>query len=283
MRIAKWIFLSAALFVLASCSSAKIEVANTSQENVNANAQSVSNSTDTQTDLASGGQAQPAVAPEATVKDLYKTHDKDNGAILNGKSRTLLDKYFDKNLANLIWKDMTTHKDEVGVLDFDPFYNTQDPDIKNLSVGQAKTEGAKATVPVSFTNSGRKETITYALVQQNSAWKISDIKYEGGGSLLKYFKEDAQNNAAQKKTENGNFEGTYQVGDVTCTVKPVKMAFELKWAKGSGTIIFYYTGEGVLEYSSEETGDKFVFDDDTFTTGKFIRGSDGKEMRVKKM
>ena len=82
------------------------------------------------------------------------------------------------------------------------------------------------------------------------------------------------------------FEGAYQVGETTATVKSIKMAFELKWAKGAGTMIFFYEGEGVLKYVSEDKGkgvDAFIFDDTTFTTGKFIRGSDGKEMPVKKI
>ncbi|HEX8248060.1 MAG TPA: DUF3828 domain-containing protein [Pyrinomonadaceae bacterium] len=222
-------------------------------------------------------------APDALVKDLYKTHDKDNGAILDGKSRKLLDKYFDKTLADFIWKDLTTHKDEVGVLDFDPFYNAQDVRIKNFKVGAPKIEGDRATVPVTFQNFDRKETLNYALARQNGAWKISDIKYTNGESLLGYFKEDAKTNAAN---ENGNFEGTYQVGDTTCTVKPVKMTYEIKWAKGTGTMIFFAEEERnfVADDASKSSRlDRFVFDDDTLTTGKFIRGSDGKEMPVSKV
>ncbi len=134
--------------------------------------------------------------PELVIKDLYKTHDQDlknsNDSILSGKSRKILDKYFDKTLADFIWKDLTTQRDGVGVLDFDPFYNAQDTDIKNFSVAKAKISGGKATVVVKFTNSGRKDTLTYQFVRQNSAWKIIDIKYTDNSSLLGYFKEDAQ-------------------------------------------------------------------------------------------
>lgn len=128
-------------------------------------------------------------APDAVVRDLYKTHDKDNGAILDGKSRRLLDKYFDKTLADFIWKDLTTHRDEVGVLDFDPFYNAQDTQIKNFAVGAPKINGDKASVVVRFQNFTRKETLNYQLVRRKAVWKISDIKYTDGTSLLRYFKE----------------------------------------------------------------------------------------------
>lgn len=224
--------------------------------------------------------------PEALIKDLYKVHAEDfknqDDRILNGKSRTLLDKYFDKNLADLIWKDLTTHTDEVGVIDFDLFYNSQDTDIKNLTVGRAEIEGAKATVPVSFMNYDSKETVTFLLVRQNSGWKITDIRYGPNDTLIKYFKEDAENTSAYE-----NFEGTYQVGSTTCTVKPVKMAFEVRWAKGSGAMMFFFDGKdsGKYSFSSEDTGkgkDTFVFDNESSNTGKFVR-ADGKEMPVKKI
>lgn len=135
--------------------------------------------------------------PEALVKDLYKTHDQNlknnTDSILDGKNRKSLDKYFDKTLGDFIWKDLTTHTDEVGVLDFDPFYNAQDFDIKNFSVAKAKITGTKASVIVKFTNSGRRDTLNYQLVRGKSGWRIADIKYTDGTSLLGYFKEDAKN------------------------------------------------------------------------------------------
>ena len=131
------------------------------------------------------------LTPDALLRDLYKVHAQKNSNILNDKSRKLLDKYFDRNLANLIWRDLTTHRNEYGVIDFDIFYNTQDPLIKNVSVGKPKINGTKATVSVSFYNAGAKETVVYTLVKQNAAWKISDIKYRNGDTLLKYFEEGA--------------------------------------------------------------------------------------------
>jgi hypothetical protein len=222
---------------------------------------------------------------DAVVRDLYTQHKRDGNAILNGESRTQIDKYFDKNLADLIWKDLTTHQDEVGVIDFDLFYNTQDPDIKNLIVGAAKTAGGKATVPVTFTNSGRKETLRYSLAQEKGAWKISDIKYSSG-TLLRYFKEDAANNSADN-TATGNFEGAYQVGDTTCTVNPIKMAFEVKWKQGTGTEIFFFQSRDNDKYifaSDPKTGkaNVFSFDDEKYTTGIFYR-ADGKELHIKKL
>jgi hypothetical protein len=238
-----------------------------------------------------GGQISPA--PDALVKDLYKTHGEDfknnDDRILNGKSRKFLDKYFAKTLADPIWKDLTTNKGEIGVLDFDPFYNAQDADIKNLVVREPKIEGERATVTVTFQNFDRRETLNYQLVKQQNDWKIADIKYADGSTLAGYFKEAAKNDSKTESGAENFFAGTYKVGDTTCTVKPIKMAFEVKWAKGTGTMIFYFDGEPSQNryvYTSEPTDkggtDKFVFDDDTFTTGTFVR-ADGKEFPVSKI
>ncbi|HEX8737147.1 MAG TPA: DUF3828 domain-containing protein [Pyrinomonadaceae bacterium] len=279
-KITKSILLLTILISTFSCATANRNEAtnnaiNTTTVEPNANVET----TDT-TAANVGGEAQQN-APEALIKDLYKTHDKDSGVILDGNSRKLLDKYFDKTLADLMWKDLTTHKDEVGVLDFDPFYNAQEIEIKNFKIGAPKIEGEKATVVVTFQNFDRKDTLIYTLRRQNSAWKISDIKYTDGSTLLGYFKEDAKNNAANK---TGNFEGTYKVGDTTCTVKPVKMAYEIKWAKGTGTMIFF-ADTGANSFVSEDSSkgsDRFIFDDASLTTGTFIR-ADGKEMPVSKV
>lgn len=278
-------------FGVSSCS-ARTENVNINVSNsANASSPSNTNAENVSAEPSAGGAAQTA-APDALVKDLYKTHDEEfktsKFRILSGKNRTLLDKYFDKTLADLIWKDLTTHKGEVGVLDFDPFYNAQDAEIKNLVVSQPKTSDDKATVTVTFQNYDRKETLNYQLTRRDADWKISDIKYTDGNSLLGYFKEDAKNNAKTNQTEENFFSGTYKVGDTTCTVKPIKMAFEVKWAKGTGTMIFVFDGDadaGNYTYSSEDGGkgkDTFIFDDDTFTTGKFIR-ADGKEFPVSKV
>ena len=135
-------------------------------------------------------------SPDLLLRELYRLHDRDlknnSDSILSGKSRKILDKYFDKRLADFIWKDLTAEREEVGVLDFDPFYNAQDFDVKNFSVGGAKINGTKATVVIKFTNSGRKDILSYQFARQNSVWKITDIKYIDGSSLLGYFKEDAK-------------------------------------------------------------------------------------------
>ena len=235
MKTISYVFLILTVILNSNCLITRATT--TTTDNTNANSQ---NSANTQTAQNVSNSAQNAESgakddqnsPDALIKDLYKTHEKDNSKILDGKSRTLIDKYFDKNLGDLIWKDLTTHKDEVGVIDFDLFYNAQDIEIKKLVVGAPKITGDKATVPVTFENYGKKQTINYSMTQQKSAWKISDINYGEGNTLLKYFKDDAKNAAENADSKDANFEGTYQVGDTTCTVKPIKMAFDSAYRPG---------------------------------------------------
>ena len=286
MKIAKYFFSLAILFLTFNCTSGKTVAVNAPQTKANDAVQNSSDTEENQLSIAAQTNAQQTT-PEALLKDLYRVHAEDfkrnTDRIINGKSRTYLDKYFDKNLADLIWKDLTAERDGVGVIDFDLFYAAQDMDIKNLVVGQAKITGDTAIVPVTFANYGQKEKLSYTLTQNNNgAWKISDISYGTGDTLLKYFKEDALNNTAL-----ANFEGTFQVGTTTCTVKAVEMGFELRWAKGAGAMTFFFQGNeaGKFVFSSEDEGsgqDKFIFDNETLTNGKFVR-ADGREMPVKKI
>lgn len=286
MKTAKLLPLVAALFFLVSCTVSKPEIIKAENSAIDPQSQNVTAEAATGNPSDGSAIGQQTAAPDAVVKELYSVHGKDNGKILNGKSRVLLDKYFDKNLANLIWKDLTTHRDEVGVLDFDPFYNAQDIEIKKITVAPPKIQNDKAEVTVNFENYGNKETINYVLVKQNADWKISDIKYKDGGSLLKYFKEDQKNSSGQTEKADANFEGTYQVGNTTCTVKPVKMAFEVRWAKGSGAEMFFYENRenDQYVYFSEDNGKGVnIFTlNDAYDAGTFIR-NDGKRFAVRKI
>jgi len=115
--------------------------------------------------LSTNGQSKPNVAtpsPEAVVAELYKQHNKAT-PLFQTRSRALLDKFFDKQLADLLWKDANTSRDEVGPLNGDPLYNAQDMDIKDFTIGKGVLSNGSAHVKVSFTNFDRKEEIRFDL------------------------------------------------------------------------------------------------------------------------
>ncbi len=122
-----------------------------------------------------------AITPDVIVKNLYAAQkNPQNSPFFQTKKRALVDKYFTKALANLLWKDVID-ADGVGNLDFDPLYNAQDTRITAFQIGKPDYgEGnlKVADVPVKFKNMGKAETILFRL-EQNAAkiWKISDIYY----------------------------------------------------------------------------------------------------------
>lgn len=232
---------------------------------------------------ASGGDGSDAVNVAAVVTDLYKQHDAKKSPFFQTKNRALVDKFFTKRLGDLIWKDAKNSAGSVGAIDADPLYNAQDTDIKNFAVGSAKIEGDVASLTVTFTNFDVRQMITFQLKRVGTAWKIDDIGYGGSDSLMKWLASTSPDKAAAPPPVTGEFEGKYIVGETSCVVKPVKMAFEIKWAKGSGTEMFFFKDANVFESEEVKTGgrNEFRFDDDNYNSGTFFR-ADGKTFPVKR-
>jgi len=109
--------------------------------------------------------AQPAATPKATtpralVVDLYRQHNRKHSPFFQRRNRALLEKYFTKHLADMLWKDAKRSKGEVGALDGDPLYNAQDMEIKDFAIGKTKYENGKAEVRVSFLARRRKSSFS---------------------------------------------------------------------------------------------------------------------------
>jgi hypothetical protein len=268
------------LFVIAAGIGCSWELGKTSEPG-NADAGVGSSPGPASTPDASGAEAQFG-APELLVAELYKQHDADRG-LFRDRKRATVDKYFAKPLADLIWKDQQTPAGEMGAIDFDPLYDAQDLGIKKFAVGKATVNGNKASVPVTFENYGVKKTVTYQMVRHGDAWKVADIKYDHGFSLLSVFKENAttKDKPAEPETSALNeFEGRYRVGDTTCTVEFKNKGYAVKWAKGSGIEYFSFVGGTTFASSTVESeANKFVFDDENYNTGTFFR-ADGKPFAV---
>jgi hypothetical protein len=119
----------------------------------------------------------------ALVSDLYREHNRKHSPFFQTRSRALLYKYFEKSLADMIWKDAANSKKEVGAIDGDPLYDAQDMDIKKFVIGKPSYENGKALVSVSFENFGQQETIVFTLVNGRSGWRIGDLDYGQGRTL----------------------------------------------------------------------------------------------------
>lgn len=130
-----------------------------------------------------------AKTPDALVAELYQAHKNKRGPFFQTRSRALVDKYFEKSLADLIWKDARTSKGEVGVIDGDPLYDAQDMEIKKFAIAKPRFEEGRAMVDATFENFGQNKTITYIVVKGRTGWRIRDIVYGEGRTLKSEFKE----------------------------------------------------------------------------------------------
>jgi hypothetical protein len=137
-----------------------------------------------------GAKSAAADSPAAVVRELYKVHRNGYGPLFEKRGRKLHEKFFDRRLADLIWKDLTeTPADEVGHIDFDPLFNAQDFKITNFRVGAADVRGDEATVPVTFLNFKEKVKIDFRLVRTEGGWKVSNIVYGADSDFLKILSE----------------------------------------------------------------------------------------------
>ena len=127
-----------------------------------------------------------AQSPAAVIRSLYRLHNKGYGPVFDRKGRKHVARYFDRPLADLLWKNILgPPSGEVGNLDFDPLFFTQDLQLTDLRIGAPKIERNKAHSVVTFKNYGRKTAITFLLRRTNAGWKISDLDYGNGERLVK--------------------------------------------------------------------------------------------------
>ena len=138
------------------------------------------------------------MSPEQLVSDLYRQH-KRQSPFFQTTNRALLDKYFEKEFADLIWKDALTSKGEVGAIDGDPLFNAQEMDIKKFVVHPADYTASygpypskplnklpaptKGNVIVTFENQGEAHDVDFEMSRSPSGWKIWDIRYDDSRQL----------------------------------------------------------------------------------------------------
>jgi hypothetical protein len=162
------------------------------------------------------------VPPDAVVAKLYRQ----NNLVFQPKSRALLDRYFEKSFADLIWKELL-HYESSGrseIEDFDPvLYFGVGNGVSSVSkpvIGKPTYEGQKAQLNVSYTvvcappdcekRSVDKQTTIFLLAATANGWKINDIRYDcrigldglcvdGKTSLFELYNMDAKATAAERE------------------------------------------------------------------------------------
>jgi Protein of unknown function (DUF3828) len=130
------------------------------------------------------------IGPDTLVADLYKANQQKRSPFFQTRSRALLYKYFEKSIADLIWKDVIKSKGEVGAIDGDPLYDAQDTEIKKFAIKKPRYEEGRALVDVTFENFGKPQTIMFIVVKGKTGWRIRDIVYSEGRTLGSELKEN---------------------------------------------------------------------------------------------
>jgi len=138
------------------------------------------------------GQSAPAkrLLPDALVSDLYKAARQKHSPFFQTRSRALLYRYFEKGIADLIWKDAVHSKGEVGAIDGDPLYDAQDVEVKKFAIRKPRYEEGRALVDVTFENFSKPQTIMFIVVKGRTGWRIRDIVYGEGRTLGSELKEN---------------------------------------------------------------------------------------------
>jgi len=130
--------------------------------------------------------ARPIGSPDSVVRELYRVHNNGRGGVFEAKGKKYIYKFFDQQLADLIWKEISqTPEGEVGNLDFDPLYNAQDTKITKFQIGRPALRGDESTVVVSFQNFGQRTIIKFEMNKSKEGWKIKNVIYGDKSDLVK--------------------------------------------------------------------------------------------------
>jgi len=113
----------------------------------------------------------------AAIYDAYVSKDR-NGLALDSDAKVR--RYFEPSLAALILKDrrQAARRDEVGLLDFDPFVDGQDWEISDLAIAVEDAGPGKARATVKFKNADKPSVVALDLVKAGKAWKISNVTWQ---------------------------------------------------------------------------------------------------------
>jgi hypothetical protein len=129
----------------------------------------------------------PAASAKAWVAEIYRKYTPAGG----GKGAAWgtdkdVKRYFEGGLAERIVQDrrVAAKRNDAPILDGDPFIDAQDWSIPSFEISTDDLGHGRCTAIVKFENAGTRTMVTLDLVQTRDGWRISDIHYSDGRSLL---------------------------------------------------------------------------------------------------
>ncbi|GAB2600539.1 hypothetical protein [Spirosoma areae] len=125
----------------------------------------------------------PRSAADRLVRALYFEHNKKENPFRETKDRMLVDQFFAKPTADLIWRDAQKPSGNVNRTKINLLFNAPDAVIKKTWVEPASIGGSRAIVYVTFENSGKAEEVKIDMQQVAGRWRIIEMLYPGGKQL----------------------------------------------------------------------------------------------------
>ncbi|GAB3892087.1 hypothetical protein GCM10028825_31460 [Spirosoma agri] len=131
------------------------------------------------------GPEAPRSAADRLVRALYFEHNAKENPFQETKDRTLIDQFFAKPTADLIWSDAQKAPVKVDRTKINLLYNAPNTAIKKMWVEPAAVGGTRAIVYVTFQNNGKPQELKIDLQQLNGRWRITEIFYPDNRQLTK--------------------------------------------------------------------------------------------------
>lgn len=125
----------------------------------------------------------PRSAADRLVRALYFEHNTKENPFRETKDRSLVDQYFAKPTADLIWNDAQQGTSKVNRTKTNLLFNAPDVAVKKTWVEPAAVGGTRAIVYVTFQNNSKPEEVKVDLQQINGRWRITDMTYPNGKQL----------------------------------------------------------------------------------------------------
>lgn len=136
-----------------------------------------------------GSSSTPVDSPERVVSSLYSDFPPDGDQDVTWQKKEVLAKYFDSNLVDLFLKDQECSEKEKGIcnIDFMILFAAQDYQITEFHVGAF--DPARKEVRVQFKNFGKPVVLVYRISETPVGWRVSDILYQKGHSLVEILRQ----------------------------------------------------------------------------------------------
>ena len=125
----------------------------------------------------------PRTAADRLIRALYFEHNAKENPLRETKDRSLVDQFFAKSTADLIWNNAQKSTSKTTRSKINLLFNAPDAAVKKTWVLPAVVGGSRAIVYVTFENKAKPEELKIDMQQRAGRWRITDIFYPDGEQL----------------------------------------------------------------------------------------------------